>query len=68
MIVARSIAFNLALIVWLILTLPAMVVFLPFPRRVMQRVVHAWTSGPLTAMKWIAGLDFQVLGPLIMFS
>ncbi len=62
MIVARSIAFNLALIVWLILTLPAMVVFLPFPRRVMQRVVHAWTSGPLTAMKWIAGLDFQVLG------
>jgi 1-acyl-sn-glycerol-3-phosphate acyltransferase len=62
MIVVRSIAFNLALICWLILTLPVMLIFLPFPRRLMQSVVHAWTSGPRVALKWIAGLDFQVLG------
>lgn len=62
MIVARSIIFNLALLCWFILMIAVMWIFLPLPRRFMQCVVYAWTTIPRTALKWIVGLDFQVLG------
>jgi 1-acyl-sn-glycerol-3-phosphate acyltransferase len=62
MILARSIIFNLVLISWVILMSTVTCSLLPFPRRAMQGVMYAWTTVPRVALKWIVGLDFQVLG------
>ncbi len=62
MLAFRSFLFNVFFYVWLAFILVAMMLALPFPRRLMQNAVRVWARVTQWGLEAIVGLDYRVVG------
>ncbi len=54
--------YNIVFIGWTAVSVTIMILFLPFPRPVMQRAVKIWAWSQHWALKFLVGLDFEIRG------